>query len=823
MSKKIVIVGGVAGGASAAARLRRLNEENQIVMFDRGEYISFANCGLPYYIGDVIQDRQKLLVQTVEGMNKRFQLDIRNLTEVTKINRAEKTVTVKHVQTGETYDESYDVLILSPGAKPIRPNIPGIEEAEDIFTLRNIPDTDQIRSYVDEKAPKHATVIGGGFIGIEMAENLRERGVDVTLVEMADQVMTPLDREMVSPVHEHMRLHGVDLQLSDGVDSFSEKGKRVHLKSGRVIDTDMVVLSIGVVPESSIATEAGLETGMRGAIRVNEKMLTSDPNIYAIGDAVEVLDYVFKEPTVVPLAWPANRQGRLVADIINGRDVKYNGTMGTGIAKVFDMTVASTGWNEKRLKAAGKAFEAVHVHPGSHAGYYPGSTPVSLKLLFHPTTGEIYGAQGVGMNGVEKRIDVIATAMKGGLTVLDLPDLELSYAPPFSSAKDPVNMIGYVASNVVLGDNEVVHWDEIEGLVKNGATLLDVRDESEHELGKIPGSINVPVNSLRDNLDNYSKDETIYVTCQVGLRGYLAARILRQNGFKVKNLSGGYKTWSQVKRDFDAIEEGTKTAADETAATATKEAPQAMMNQPIGEPIFLDTCGLQCPGPILEVNKKVAELGEGETLRVLASDPGFFADIEAWAKKTGNKLVSKQFVNGRVEAILQKGNGPAAVQAGAPAADGASMVVFSGDLDRALASFIIAQGAAAMGKDVTMFFTFWGLNVIRKPDAPEVKKQGLEKMFGMMMPSHAGELPLSNMNFGGVGQKMMKKVMSDKNVPSLDEMIKSAQEAGVKMVACTMSMDVMGIKEEELIDGIDLGGVAAYLGAAEGGNLNLFI
>ncbi|MCT4784225.1 MULTISPECIES: CoA-disulfide reductase [Exiguobacterium] len=822
MSKKIVIVGGVAGGASAAARLRRLNEENHIVMFDRGEYISFANCGLPYYIGDVIQDRQKLLVQTVEGMNKRFQLDVRNLTEVIKINRAEKTVTVQHVRTGETYDESYDVLVLSPGAKPIRPNIPGIVEAKDLFTLRNIPDTDQIRSYVDDKAPKHATVIGGGFIGVEMAENLRERGVDVTLVEMADQVMTPLDREMVAPVHEHMRLHGVELQLADGVDSFSEQGKRVHLKSGRVVETDMVVLSIGVVPESSIATEAGLETGIRGAIRVNEKMLTSDPNIYAIGDAVEVLDYIFKEPTVVPLAWPANRQGRLVADIINGRDVQYNGTMGTAIAKVFDLTVASTGWNEKRLMAAGKAFEAVHVHPGSHAGYYPGATPVSLKLLFHPTTGEIYGAQGVGMNGVDKRIDVIATAMKGGLTVLDLPDLELSYAPPFSSAKDPVNMIGYVASNVVLGDNEVVHWNEIDELVKNGATLLDVRDESEHELGKIPGSINVPLNSLRDNLNAYSKDETIYVTCQVGLRGYLASRILRQNGFKVKNLSGGYKTWSQVKRDVDATKAGTQ-AEHETAATVTEEAPQAMTTQPIKDPIVLDTCGLQCPGPILEVNKKVAELGEGETLRVLASDPGFFADIEAWAKKTGNELVSKQLVNGRVEAVLQKGQGSAAVQVGAPAGDGASMVVFSGDLDRALASFIIAQGAAAMGKDVTMFFTFWGLNVIRKPDAPEVKKQGLEKMFGMMMPSHAGELPLSNMNFGGVGQKMMKKVMSDKNVPSLDQMIKSAQEAGVKMVACTMSMDVMGIKEEELIDGIDLGGVAVYLGAAEGGNLNLFI
>ncbi|MFC5774048.1 CoA-disulfide reductase [Ectobacillus antri] len=546
--KKIVIVGGVAGGATAAARLRRLNEQDKIVLFERGEYISFANCGLPYYIGEVIEQRNKLLVQTISGMNQRFNIDIRNLSEVTAINRERKTVTVQHVQTGEVYEESYDVLILSPGAKPIVPAIPGIEDAQALFTLRNVPDTDRIKAYVDQNKPKHATVIGGGFIGIEMAENLRERGLEVTLIEMANQVMAPIDYEMAAIVHNHMREKGVELILQDGVQAFTKQGTQVVLKSGASVETDMIILAIGVQPESTLAKDAGLELGIRGTIKVNETMQTSDPSIYAIGDAIEVRDYVNGAETMIPLAWPANRQGRLVADHINGRDVTYKGTLGTSIVKVFDITVAVTGNNEKVLKQKGLAYEAIHIHPANHASYYPGAEQISLKLLFNKDTGEIYGAQAVGKQGVDKRIDVLATAIKAGLKVTDLPDLELAYAPPYSSAKDPVNMAGYVASNIMLGDVETVQWYEIDELVKQGHLLIDVRDANEVVRGMIKGAIHIPLNDLRNHIHRLSKDETIYVTCQVGLRGYLASRILKQAGFHVKNLDGGYKTYASVYR-----------------------------------------------------------------------------------------------------------------------------------------------------------------------------------------------------------------------------------------------------------------------------------
>jgi len=544
--KKVVIVGGVAGGASAAARLRRLSEKDHIVMFERGEYISFANCGLPYYIGEVISDPQKLLIQTVEGMSKRFQLDIRHLSEVTKINREKKTVTVKKVLSGEEYEESYDVLILSPGAKPIVPPISGINEAKNIFTLRTVPDTDQIKVFVDNQKPKHAVVIGGGFIGVEMAENLVERGVNVTLVEMANQVMAPLDFEMASIVHTHMREKGVQLILEDGVKAFKNEGRQIVLNSGVTLETDMIVLAIGVSPESQLAKDAGLELGIRGAIKVNEHLQTSDPNIYAIGDAIEVKNYIHGFETFVPLAWPANRQGRLVADHINGRDVKYNGTLGTSIAKIFDLTVATTGNNEKILKQHSIPYEVIHIHPLHHAGYYPGAKQMTLKVIFDQKTGKIFGAQAVGEEGVDKRIDVIATAIKGGLTVMDLPDLELSYAPPFSSAKDPVNMAGYVASNIVEGDVETVQWHEVDEIIANGGTLIDVRTPIEFKKGAIKGSINIPLDDLRERLNEMSKAETIYVTCQVGLRGYLATRILKENGYKVKNLDGGYKLYSAV-------------------------------------------------------------------------------------------------------------------------------------------------------------------------------------------------------------------------------------------------------------------------------------
>lgn len=546
--KKILIVGGVAGGATVAARLRRLDETANIIMFERGEYISFANCGLPYYIGQVITEREALLVQTVEGMSARFDLDIRNFSEVTAVDPDKMEVTVKNLQTGQEYTESYDELILSPGANPVKPPIPGLADADNVFTLRNIPDTDAIKAYVDEKEPNEAVVIGGGFIGIEMAENLVERGVKVHLVEMLDQVMAPFDFEMAQILHAHMIDHGVDLVLGDGVDSFKDNGRTIVLKSGREIHTDITILSIGVKPENALAVSAGLEIGPRGHIKVNDKLETSKPHIYALGDAIETQDRVYGQPASIALASPANRQARILADRLNGIDVRYKGALGTSVAKVFDMTASSTGKNEKSLKQMGiDNYNVVHLHPLSNAGYYPTAMPLDFKLIFEVPSGRILGAQAVGFAGVEKRIDVIATAIAGGLTVRDLEDVELAYAPPFSSAKDPVNMAGYVATNIIDGLVETVTVDKIDDLVAQGAFLIDVRTPEEYELGSIEGSVNIPLDELRDRLDEIPKDKDLYVTCQVGLRGYLAARILTQKGFKPINLDGGVSSYDQLK------------------------------------------------------------------------------------------------------------------------------------------------------------------------------------------------------------------------------------------------------------------------------------
>ncbi|MGG3281375.1 CoA-disulfide reductase [Paenibacillus solani] len=546
MGKKIVIVGGVAGGASAAARLRRLDESSTIMIVERGEYISFANCGLPYYIGETIQDRSKLMVQTVPGLRSRYQLDIRNLSEVTSIQREEKTVTIKNLSTGESYTEGYDSLILSPGAQPIVPDIPGLSDSSNVFTLRNIPDTDRIKQFIDLNNPQEAVIVGGGFIGLEMAENLAERGIQVSVIEMANQVMAPLDYEMAAVVHKHLREKGVRLILEDGVQAIHEGGHRIELTSGKQIKTDLIILSIGVRPENVLAINAGLPVNDRGGIQVNEYLQTADPNIYAIGDAIEVKDFVLQSQAFIPLAGPANRQGRLVADHIYGKTKHYKGTLGSSIAKVFDLTVAATGINEKRLKQMQSPYQVIHIHPLSHAGYYPGAYPISLKLLFHPDTGQIYGAQAVGAEGVDKRIDVIAAAIMGNLSVWDLTELELSYAPPYSSAKDPVNYAGYVATNILDGLVETVQWHEINHLVKDGATLIDVREPLERKAGFIEGSINIPLNDLRSRLKELPDNETLYVTCQVGLRGYLASRILSEHGFQVKNLDGGWKTYAAV-------------------------------------------------------------------------------------------------------------------------------------------------------------------------------------------------------------------------------------------------------------------------------------
>ncbi|MEC2160864.1 CoA-disulfide reductase [Virgibacillus halodenitrificans] len=543
MTEKIIIIGGVAGGSTAAARLRRLNEESNIIIFEKGEYISFANCGLPYYIGGTITDRDKLLVQNVKDMSLRYNLDIRIFSEVIKIDRQAKKVFVKNVQSGEIYEETYDKIILSPGARPVLPPIPGIDKAKTLFTLRNMEDTDRIKSFIDKHLPRKAVVVGGGFIGLEMAENLHDQGIQVTVVEMSEQVMAPLDKEMAAIIHNHLQEKGIELILGDGVKSIENNGQSILTQKGNKMETDLILLSIGVRPENELALQAGLRTGKRGGIQVNQKLQTNDPSIFAIGDAIEVNDFTNKQPTMIPLAWPANRQGRLVADIINGKDVQYNGTLGTSIAKVFDYTVASTGNNEKILNRLGKPYEVIHIHPVSHAGYYPGAVPIALKLIFDKTSGTIYGAQAVGKDSVDKRIDVIATAIKGGLTVKDLPDLELAYAPPYSSAKDPVNMAGYVASNIMEGEVDTIQWHEIDRILADGGTLIDVRRPEEWENGHITGATSIPLDELRDRLEDLPKEETIYVNCQVGLRGYIAARILAENGFKVKNLDGGWKTY----------------------------------------------------------------------------------------------------------------------------------------------------------------------------------------------------------------------------------------------------------------------------------------
>jgi NADPH-dependent 2,4-dienoyl-CoA reductase/sulfur reductase-like enzyme/peroxiredoxin family protein/rhodanese-related sulfurtransferase/TusA-related sulfurtransferase len=819
MSKKIIIVGGVAGGATAAARLRRMDETAEITLLERGEYISFANCGLPYHIGGAIEAREALMVQTAEGMSEKFNIQVRPFNEAVSIDRENKQITVREVKTDRTYQENYDALILSPGASPLRPPIPGIEDAEHVFTLRNIPDTDVIIAHINDHQPNQAVVIGGGFIGVEMAENLLDKGMKVTLVEMLDQIMAPLDFEMASILHHHLREKGVRLILSDGVKSFQKQGRQILLSSGTVLETDLTVLAIGVRPESQLAAAAGLELGERGGIKVNEFMQTSDAAIYAIGDAVEVTDYINGEPAMIPLAGPANKQGRIAADHICGHPSSYPGTLGTAVVKVFDMTAASTGNNEKRLKQVGIPYQALHIHPGSHAGYYPGAFPLSMKMLYHPDSGKILGAQAVGYSGVEKRIDVLATAIQGGLTVEALQELELAYAPPYSSAKDPVNMLGFAATNLQEGFVDSFQWHEMNELLEQNAYVLDVRDDLEREIGFIEGSHHIPLNDLRRNLDTLPKDQPIYLYCQVGIRGYLASRILTQHGFSAKNLDGGYKTYQAVYRpgegDHCTIEMDDSGVAHVTCLPESVPEPSVQIN----------ACGLQCPGPIMQVYQGMNSMQPGQVMEVSATDPGFSSDIAVWCRKTGNTLLSSTFNSKAFVCLIQKGVAAASVNTPVSVSplDGTTIVVFSEDMDKAMASFIIASGAASMGKKVTLFFTFWGLNVLRRDHAVKVDKTILEKMFGWMMPRGSKKLPISKMNMGGMGSQMIKYVMKQKNVDSLEVLMQNAMNAGVSLVACAMSMDIMGIKESELIDGVEIGGVASYLGKAEESSVNLFI
>lgn len=815
MSKKVLIVGGVAGGASVATRLRRLDEEAEIIIFEKGEYISFANCGLPYHIGEVIKDRKKLLVQTPQSLGDRFNIDVRVFSEVTQVETENKKIIVNSKDRG-VYEENYDYLVLSPGGKAIKPSVEGVNSKK-IHTLKTIADMDNIKREVDSVKIKHAVVIGGGYIGVEACENLKERGVNVTLVEGNKSILAPFDEEISAIIEQEMNDMGINIMLNTIAKSFKDRENSVDifLDNESIINADLVILAIGVTPDIKFLENSGLEFGPRGHIIVDEFLETNKKNVYALGDAILVKDLISKENVSIPLAGPANRQGRIVANNICGYKEKYEGTLGTSIIKVFSLTAASTGNNERLLRKRSEWFDVIYIHPNNHAGYYPGAIPMTIKLLFNKKE-KILGAQAVGYDGVDKVIDVIATAIKLNGKVTDLKDLELCYAPPFNSAKSPVNMLGFVADNILSGKEEMITPLKLSQIKDNDYFILDVREDLEWEKGHIKEATHIPLNSLRHRLDEIPRGKEILVYCQVGVRGHIASSILRQKGFKVKNITGGYKTYKSS--------EFIKTMEDNK--NIEKEAAIEMDKNSINIKLEKDLCGLSCPGPLMEVKKHIDSLEDGEVLKVNASDPGFFVDIKSWCEKTNNTLLDVSKNNGIISAIIKKGSMDLVINNQDKALntkDNKTIIVFSGDLDKAIASFIIANGAASMGKKVTMFFTFWGLNILRKSEGSDVKKDFMEKMFGSMMPRGSEKLKLSKMNMGGIGPKLIRKIMNDKNVSSLEELIKSAMDSGIEMIACQMTLDLLGIKKEELIDGVKIGGVGYMLGEAEESNMSLFI
>lgn len=836
---KIIIVGGVAGGATAAARIRRNDETAEILMIERGQYISFANCGLPYHISGMIEEREQLLVTSEPAFTERYRVDVRSRTEAIAIDRKNKVVRLRNVASGDEYDEAYDKLLLSPGAEPVRPKLPGIDSPR-VFGLRNISDMDRIMAHLARHNPRRAVVIGGGFIGIEVAENLHEKAVFTTIVEGCDQILTPLDYEMAAIVHSHMRDKNIELYLEDKVEQFEDKDDHtvVYLSSGRRLQADLVVLAIGVHPETTLARAADIALGATGGIRVNSHLQTSDPDIYAVGDAIEVTQTISGQQVLIPLAGPANRQGRMAADnMVFGNSKTYRGTQGTSILKAFDLAAATTGLNEKQLVAAGIEFLSCITHSGSHASYYPGAKQISLKLLF-TDKGEILGAQAVGADGADKRIDVIATAIHGKLNVEDLTELELAYAPPYGSAKDPVNIAGYVATNVLNKSHALIEWKELRAALEakeSDMQLIDVRTADEFGFGSIPTARNIDVNQLREHLDELDANKPITLFCQIGLRGYLAYRILTQHGFtRVRNLSGGYKSYAwavdkQANPDIFDYEDIKRRDPEEIEAERSGScAVSAALIAPgsTGELHTLSAVGLQCPGPIMKTYKAMQALDDGELLEVTASDPAFGRDIRAWAKKTGNDVLSVKAEKGLVTVLLRKVEAVAAPAAlpSAESRDKLTLVVFSDDLDKVMASMIIANGALAMGKPVSLFFTFWGLDVIRRVDAPHLNKPMMDRMFSTMLPSDADHLnTISKMDMHGLGAKMIRKVMHDKGVETPSHLLQSLVDGGAQLIACQMSMDVMGIQSEELIDGVEIGGVAAFLGEAGESGTTLFI
>ena len=817
-NKKYLIVGGVAGGATAAARIRRLTEDAEIILFEKGAYISYANCGLPYYIGGVIEERDRLFVQTPEAFGKRFNIDVRTRSEVIAIHPEKKQVTVRSAE-GKEYTENYDKLLLSPGASPVVPPLPGIQ-SEGIFTLRNVDDTDCIKAYMTAHQVRRTVIVGGGFIGLEMAENLKHAGSQVAVVEMAPQVMGPIDYSMAALVHHHLQQQDVKLYLEQAVERFSREGDEltVYFKSGISLKADMVLLSIGVRAETRLAQEAGLKLGEMRGIWVDAYLQTSDADIYAVGDAIEYPHPITGKPWLNFLAGPANRQARIVADnMVLGNRIHYEGAIGTSIAKVFDLTVASTGLPAKRLKQMGIPYLSATIHNGSHAGYYPGSLQMDIKITFSPTDGKLYGAQIVGYDGVDTRIDQYALAIKQGATVEQLTRLEHAYAPPFSSAKDPVAISGYVAGNILSGKMTPLYWREMQQADKSQVTLVDVRTPDEYALGTIPGAINIPLDNLRERLADIPENQPVYLFCGVGLRGYLASNILKSKGYPdVRNLIGGLKT-------YNAATATIKTPEGFVCDTTTHACPASSCRCDKSI-IKVDACGIQCPGPILKLKQAMDVLAVGQQLEFRATDAGFPRDAEAWCRTTGHKFLGKR-AEGGIQIVEIEKAAPQVVEATQPqtSEQGKTLILFSDDLDKTLATFVLANGAAATGKKVSIFFTFWGLNAIKKVRKPKVKKDIFGRMFGWMLPADSTQLALSKMNMLGIGSKMMRYLMRKKGVDSLETLRQQAIDQGVEFIACQMSMDVMGIKREELLDNVTVGGVASYMERAEQANVNLFI
>lgn len=810
---KILIVGGVAGGASAAARARRNSEESEIILFERGDYVSFANCGLPYHIGNIIEDRGDLLVMSPESFKKRGNIEVRVKSEVTAVNLSEKKISVKDKSTGKTYFESYDKLILSPGSSPFIPDIPGSKDP-DICVLWTIPDMDGIIAKLQNGA-NDAVVVGGGFIGVETAENLIERGIKTTIIERNDHLLPPFDSEMGYVLEEEMISSGINLLLSTGIikiERDQEKKFILTTDKGESITTSLLILAIGIKPNTNFLKTSGLKLNSKGGIITDKYLQTSNADIFAAGDAIEVNDLLFSKQTMIPLAGPANKQGRIAADNIFGAKKEYKGSLGTAICKIFGLTAACVGASEKKLKLEGADFFKYYLVSGSNASYYPGSESMYIKILADKT-GKLLGSQIVGAKGVDKKIDIIATAMRNNLTVSDLAELELAYAPPYNSAKDPINFAGFIGENILEGKSEVVHSDSIP----KDAYLVDVRDEDEFSMGSIPGAVNIPLGEIRNRLKDFPKDKAIVTFCKVGLRGYLAERILKQNGFKASNLSGGYSIWKL----FNPVRKTFKPEVQLPKANSTISGDN---NLKIDSEI--NACGLQCPGPILKVKEALSKMKDTEVLRVVFNDKSFLNDIPAWCHSTGNHLLSTQKEsNGSISVLIKKGTITMEQEHSSCSLKEkrTSIVLFSNDLDKSLAAFIIATGFASLGHKVSIFFTFWGLNVLRKDNPPAVKKDLLSRMFGFMMPRGPKKLALSKMHMMGMGTAMMKHVMKQKNVATLPELISQSQCMGVEFLACEMAMNVMGIKEEELIDGIKIAGVANFAALSEQSTTTLFI